>query len=444
MINNSKKLDLLIITMFALLLTLVIIRSKYEDVNNELIQNFRYLSDSIYRYQINTMNSISIESDKYHDMIVLNTPGEPGGVKEVKDVEKELHYLKSTLENNLVVSDSLWTVANVFPKYMFVTPFRAEYVEHVNDNINNDGLGYFNYLLNSDGVESELNFDTTIYETISVFGPYQEITKENIFTITFPLYIDRQVKSIIIIDVKSDFISVFLDRYNFKNFSFFKLSENKSEIGRFVFNTLAMQNINSGYKSIIDISSLYIILVFTFFFILFLCVSYIISNVNSYVRNNSIDQLTGMYKRDKYKLSENSRRVNCMAIVDIDFFKKINDSFGHAKGDDVITEVCARITKVIGPSDVAIRWGGEEFVIIYNNVLDVIEFTSNLEELLFSVNREYIVELPVTVSIGGVFSKEKLAFTEAFIHADKALYDSKNSGRNRKTIIKYGFDNYKD
>lgn len=433
MITHFKKLDLIIVITVSLLLTVVIIRSKYEDLNNKLIQNFRYFSDSIYRYQMNAMNAKSSEVSKYKDIIILRNPGERYGVDDVKDVEKELNYLISTLENNLVIKDSLWTVANIFPNYMLVKPFRKEYVSHVNNEMKFDGQGYFTYLLNSDGVQSELNFDTTIYETISVFGPYDEITGENIFTLTFPLYLDRQVKSIIVVDVKSDFIARFINRYNLNNFSYFKL--NRNEIAPFIFNTLAMQNINSTYESIVNIPVLYVVFVFTFFFFLSLVVNVFIKYINNYIKYNSIDQLTGFYKRDKYKLSETSRLVNCIAIVDIDLFKNINDSFGHAKGDDVITEVCNRISSTIKPTDIAIRWGGEEFVIIFGDVIEFKQFSELLDGLLFSVNRTCIFELPVTVSIGGVISKDKLLFTDAFIYADKALYESKGTGRNKQTII---------
>ncbi|WP_434998903.1 GGDEF domain-containing protein [Vibrio scophthalmi] len=430
-----KKLDIIIVIVVSLLLTLVIVRSKYEDVNNELIQNFRYLSDSIYRYQINSMNATLPEPTEHHDVIFFDVYRKDEVISNVIDVEKELNYLRRTLGNNLVVMDSLWTVANIFPNYMFVKPFRGEYISHVNDAAVHHGDGYFNYLLNSDGVESELNFDTTIYETISVFGPYNEITGESIFTFTFPLYLDRQVKSIIVVDVKADFLENFLSRYNIRNFSYFKLSDR--DIGAFIFNTIAMQNINSGYESIIKVSFLYVVLLFLFFFVMFTCANTVVKHVGDYVKYNSIDQLTGLHKRDRYKLSEASRRVNCMAIIDIDLFKNINDSFGHAKGDHVITEVCNRITNAIDPSDVAIRWGGEEFVIIFDDIIELYEFTKVLDNLLYVINSTSIHDLPVTVSIGGVLSKELLIFKDAFLYADKALYESKRTGRNKQTIVVY-------
>lgn len=135
--------------------------------------------------------------------------------------------------------------------------------------------------------------------------------------------------------------------------------------------------------------------------------------------------ITEMYKFERYG-------TPCSIImIDVDHFKKINDSYGHLIGDKVLIEISRILTKMIRLSDILGRWGGEEFLIICPNT-DLIGGRA-LAELLRKhiANHEFDETLHVTVSLGvSVFEKGTSA--EGTVkNADQLLYKAKSEGRNR-------------
>lgn len=128
-----------------------------------------------------------------------------------------------------------------------------------------------------------------------------------------------------------------------------------------------------------------------------------------------------------------------VCLADIDFFKKINDQYGHPVGDQVLRKVATTIVAAVRPTDVVCRWGGEEFMIIIRDVDARACFTianricSDIRATPFRT-REAIV--PMTISIG-IAMREKgdaLSTDELLERSDKALYQSKENGRNRATF----------
>ncbi len=125
-------------------------------------------------------------------------------------------------------------------------------------------------------------------------------------------------------------------------------------------------------------------------------------------------------------------------MFDIDFFKKVNDTYGHEAGDIVLTKVASIIKSSTRSSDIAARYGGEEFVLMLAGS-SVIQAKEVAERIRQEVERTVIVhdgrEIKVTISIGiagYLFDWEKE--TDLVKRADKALYQSKENGRNRVTI----------
>lgn len=152
-----------------------------------------------------------------------------------------------------------------------------------------------------------------------------------------------------------------------------------------------------------------------------------------------IDQLTNAYNR--HKLDEITRggrfildnKDISLIIIDIDFFKKINDTFGHDKGDIVLKELAGILKNNIKSDDVLIRWGGEEFLIVLYNcnetqALKIAEkIRKKVESFISKVCR-------ITISLG-VSSYNGNDYKESINKADKALYYAKNSGRNK--VVSY-------
>lgn len=124
-----------------------------------------------------------------------------------------------------------------------------------------------------------------------------------------------------------------------------------------------------------------------------------------------------------------------VAMIDIDFFKKINDKYGHAAGDFVIKSVADIFSNELRKSDIVARYDGEEFCVILV-IKDKSDSIKVMEKLRKSVeNYKFIYEkeeISVTISIG-VTSKMKNSFEELLKEADELLYFSKENGRNRVT-----------
>lgn len=151
------------------------------------------------------------------------------------------------------------------------------------------------------------------------------------------------------------------------------------------------------------------------------------------------DTLSGLYNRRyiNQKLEEEIEKYKryktpfSVLLIDIDFFKKINDSYGHDKGDFVIKEISSLMLKYTRTSDITARWGGEEFLILSpNNTLEgALKFANNLKNII--ENYDFKIKEKVTVSIGVSSFEENLTQESLLKYADNGLYKAKQNGRNR-------------
>ncbi|MBL8819065.1 MAG: GGDEF domain-containing protein [Planctomyces sp.] len=165
------------------------------------------------------------------------------------------------------------------------------------------------------------------------------------------------------------------------------------------------------------------------------------------------DSLTGAYNR-AYFLTQLAERVAVhrirrqsigLAVIDIDHFKKINDTWGHQAGDHVLKLVSECLQKALRDSDLLARYGGEEFVILMDDAttegLAILgeRLRAKIEELPISFESN---QIPVTISIGLTESQiigEDADFArQLFAAADTGMYRAKHSGRNRFVIEAYG------
>lgn len=148
------------------------------------------------------------------------------------------------------------------------------------------------------------------------------------------------------------------------------------------------------------------------------------------------DNLTGLYSRrylnERVRLSIEQDSIGSLILMDIDYFKRINDTFGHQVGDEVLIQVANLIKRNIRESDIAARWGGEELA-IYLPKVDIPTALSIAERIRICVEAE--TEPHVTISCGvakwSTDHHQNLTVETLFHHADIALYEAKNKGRNR-------------
>jgi diguanylate cyclase (GGDEF)-like protein len=167
-------------------------------------------------------------------------------------------------------------------------------------------------------------------------------------------------------------------------------------------------------------------------------------NLQEKLREQAIsDPLTGLYNRRYYEETINQEIMRAqrhkqemsILMLDLDHFKRFNDNYGHDVGDQVIKVVTQRIKESIRENDIAIRWGGEEFVIVFNE-MDNSYFNKKAEIIRKRIANERIENMNITVSIGGSEQQQSESAFDAIKRADMALYHSKNTGRNRVTLDK--------
>ena len=121
-------------------------------------------------------------------------------------------------------------------------------------------------------------------------------------------------------------------------------------------------------------------------------------------------------------------------MLDIDHFKLINDGYGHNQGDVVLRRVAAEVLEAVRGSDIAVRLGGEEFAIfvVGDAVSRITPFAERLRARIAVIRFEApMVERTVTVSIGVATRQPGETLLDLIQRADTALYEAKNSGRNR-------------
>ncbi|HEY1808397.1 MAG TPA: GGDEF domain-containing protein [Acidobacteriaceae bacterium] len=157
------------------------------------------------------------------------------------------------------------------------------------------------------------------------------------------------------------------------------------------------------------------------------------------------DALTGLLNRRAFEEILRRELLRCdrsggmmgLMLIDLDYFKQVNDSHGHFAGDDVLRRIATALREGTRPSDVLARYGGEEFVVLLRNAA--------LEESRVAAERlrqtiAIMAGLPgsvnLTASIGVAVSEPRETTTDFMLRADEALYRSKREGRNQVSVYR--------
>lgn len=158
------------------------------------------------------------------------------------------------------------------------------------------------------------------------------------------------------------------------------------------------------------------------------------------------DQLTGLYnkvtteRKIKEYFAENPDSQSLLFVLDIDNFKKINDTMGHAFGDEVLREIGQGLKQQFRASDIIGRAGGDEFVILLKHITEdqyVIREAQKLENFFKGLQVGKYTKYSVTSSIGcAVFTKDGEDFETLYKMADEALYKAKQRGKNQLAFYK--------
>jgi diguanylate cyclase (GGDEF)-like protein/PAS domain S-box-containing protein len=156
----------------------------------------------------------------------------------------------------------------------------------------------------------------------------------------------------------------------------------------------------------------------------------------------TIDPLTGLLNRRElnnrsgrlFSQAQRNKSSVALMIIDIDYFKNINDTYGHAFGDDVLQHLGKTLLKSHREHDVVARYGGEEFVLVLPDIDDA-NALNIAEKIRCDIETTKINGVNITVSIGVSINKDnKNEFDVLFKEADSALFKAKKNGRNRAIL----------
>ncbi len=187
------------------------------------------------------------------------------------------------------------------------------------------------------------------------------------------------------------------------------------------------------------------------YIIVFIGIMYLINNYkNMSIKTNiyrilaATDPLTGVYNRaglaqaaNELFMHRGARANVCLLIFDIDYFKNINDVYGHDVGDQVLKDFTSLVVGNIRTGDTFGRWGGEEFVLLCANTTHdgVLFLAEKIRDIIANNAFQHKhISLNLTVSIGIAYAIHEESFETLFKRADLALYEAKESGRNRVII----------
>ncbi len=157
------------------------------------------------------------------------------------------------------------------------------------------------------------------------------------------------------------------------------------------------------------------------------------------------DQLTGALNRrgldDAFEREatrvDRSHAPLCVALLDIDDFKRLNDTMGHQVGDQALVHLCNVIKEALRPSDSVARYGGEEFIIVLPDVAAA-EAAGTVERLQRELTKQFFMHendrVLVTFSAGVAQREESEPQEEVIARADKAMYQAKRTGKNRVVV----------
>ncbi len=201
------------------------------------------------------------------------------------------------------------------------------------------------------------------------------------------------------------------------------------------FSTSLLGTINNAVAPIKDM----FLYIFAAISVLLLILTYQVI-LNIYTKKESVtDPLTQTYNRNYLRdfLQKIDLSKYQIAMLDIDYFKKINDNYGHKAGDYILAEIARNIKESIRPKDILIRFGGEEFLIFFhkdkNKKTDAYDISQRIRKNIQEKNFSYEeIQTKLTVSLGVVLNTGHYkTIHDAIKKADQRLYVAKKQGRNK-------------
>ncbi len=156
------------------------------------------------------------------------------------------------------------------------------------------------------------------------------------------------------------------------------------------------------------------------------------------------DQMTMLYNREttmeyiEQCLSEYPQSMHALFMIDVDNFKRLNDTLGHQTGDEFLIDLAREVKGIFRESDIVGRIGGDEFFAFLSKVPDMSVVTKKADELIQTIRivcKKYpVVELSGSIGIS-MYPKDGMTVDEMYAKADEALYQAKNRGKNQIVML---------
>jgi len=162
------------------------------------------------------------------------------------------------------------------------------------------------------------------------------------------------------------------------------------------------------------------------------------NDITDYEREIFLDKLTGVYNRKYLDILKLEGKDVCIILFDIDFFKKVNDTYGHIMGDKVLQNFASVLKKHLRKDDVVVRMGGEEFLIILHEVESKDLSKKIADNLREEIKKSEVEGVKITASFGVCCGeiKNDEDFKKLYQKADEALYEAKENGRDQVRVCK--------
>lgn len=165
------------------------------------------------------------------------------------------------------------------------------------------------------------------------------------------------------------------------------------------------------------------------------------------------DSLTGLYNRT-YLMENLECRIHhhqqtaglvALMLLNLDQFKKINDTLGHKAGDDLLRQIGQRLTSITRGVDLVGRWGGDEFLVVMSGLLNRDNVTAKADEILAVMRQPVDLadhQLAVLLSIGiAISNRGEVTASKLLQHANMAMYTAKQQGRNTHRLFDQEMEN---
>lgn len=206
---------------------------------------------------------------------------------------------------------------------------------------------------------------------------------------------------------------------------------NKSIVDEIIYNNVTTTASSMTVAAFWKKYSLPIFLIFLL--LTFVVVHFLVGNSKKFKELSQTDSLTKLYNAGYFHNYVQKQALlidsGCLILIDIDFFKQVNDTHGHQKGDEAIVRVANTLKRYFRDVDIVARLGGDEFIIFLETSLSVEDLQERCKAILeVLVNDDK--DNPVTLSIGGYIFNKQTDYSKLYNFADSVLYKVKENGRN--------------